>query len=86
MVELADYDLALKHKPEKENKIADALSRRPDYDTEEDDNKGVVILPEMLRYRIVCSKLTIFYAALCLLTCTISFSPKVMRHDTEGLM
>jgi hypothetical protein len=27
VVELADYDLALKHKPGKENKIADALSR-----------------------------------------------------------
>ena len=27
VVELADYDLVLKHKPEKENKIADALSR-----------------------------------------------------------
>jgi hypothetical protein len=26
VVELADYDLALKHKPGKENKIADALS------------------------------------------------------------
>ena len=48
MVELADYDLALKHKPGKENKIADALSRRPDYDTGEDDNKGVVVLPETM--------------------------------------
>ena len=48
VVELADYDLALKHKPGKENKIADALSRRPDYDTREDDNKGVVVLPETM--------------------------------------
>ena len=48
MVELADYDLALKHKPGKENKIADALSHRPDYDTGEDDNKGVVVLPETM--------------------------------------
>ena len=48
MVELADYDLALKHKPGKENKIANALSRRPDYDTGKDDNKGVVVLPETM--------------------------------------
>ena len=47
-VELADYDLTLKHKPGKENKIADALSRRPDYDTGENDNKGIVILPETM--------------------------------------
>ena len=48
MVELADYDLALKHKPGKENKITDALSCWPDYDTGEDDNKGIVILPETM--------------------------------------
>ena len=48
MVELADYNLALKHKPGKENKIADALSRRPDYNTGEDDNKGIVVLPETM--------------------------------------
>ena len=47
-MELADYDLALKHKPGKENKIADALSRQPDYDTGEDDNKGIVVLPETM--------------------------------------
>ena len=46
--ELADYDLVLKHKPEKENKIADALSQQPDYDTGGDDNKGVVVLPETM--------------------------------------
>ena len=48
MVELADYDLALKHKPGKENKITDALSCRPDYDTGDNDNKGVVVLPETM--------------------------------------
>ena len=47
-MELADYDLILKHKPGKENKIADALSRRPDYDTGENDNKGIVVLPEAM--------------------------------------
>ena len=47
-MELADYDLALKHKPGKENKIADALSRQPDYDTGENDNKGIVVLPETM--------------------------------------
>ena len=48
VVKLADYDLVLKHKPGKENKIADALSQWPDYDTGEDDNKGVVVLPETM--------------------------------------
>ena len=48
MVELADYNLALKHKPGKENKITDALSRQPDYDTGENDNKGIVVLPETM--------------------------------------
>ena len=45
---LADYDLTLKHKPGKENKIADALSQQPDYNTGENDNKGVVVLPESM--------------------------------------
>ena len=48
MLELADYNMVLKHKLGKENKIADALSRRPDYDTGENDNKGVIVLPETL--------------------------------------
>ena len=47
-MELANYDLALKHKPGKENKIADALSRRPDYATGEDDTKGIVVRPETM--------------------------------------
>ena len=47
-MELADYNLFLKHKPGKENKIADALSCRPDHDIGENDNKGVVILPETM--------------------------------------
>ena len=48
VVELADYDLVLKHKPGKENKITNALSRQPDYNTGEDNNKGVVVLPETM--------------------------------------
>ena len=48
VVELADYNLALKHKPGKEKKITDALSRRPDYDIEENDNKGILVLPEAM--------------------------------------
>ena len=47
-MELVDYDLALKHKPEKENKITDALSRHLDYDTGENNNKGIVVLPEAM--------------------------------------
>ena len=45
---MADYNLALKHKLGKENKIADALSQQPDYDTGENDNKGIVVLPEAM--------------------------------------
>jgi hypothetical protein len=48
VVELANYNIVLKHIPGKENKIADALSRQPDYDTGKEDNKGVVVLPETM--------------------------------------
>ena len=48
VVKLVDYYLVLKHKPERENKIADALSRWPDYNTEEDNNKGIVVLPRTM--------------------------------------
>jgi hypothetical protein len=48
VVELANYNIALKHIPGKENRIPDALSRQPDYDTGKDDNKGVIVLPESM--------------------------------------
>jgi hypothetical protein len=55
-VELADYDLILKHKPGKENKIADALSCQSDYNTGENDNKGIVVLPETMFIKSIMLK------------------------------
>ncbi len=43
--DLMDYDFQLVHIPGKKNGRADALSRRPDYDQGEDDNKQLVVLP-----------------------------------------
>jgi hypothetical protein len=45
--EMVDYHIVLKHKPGATNR-ADGLSRRPDYDTGENDNQDVVVLPEKL--------------------------------------
>jgi hypothetical protein len=45
--ELADYHIILKHKLGAMNR-ADRLSRRPDYDTGEQDNQDIVVLPEKL--------------------------------------
>jgi hypothetical protein len=44
---MADYHFTLVHKPGASNRT-DGLSRRPDYDTGERDNKEVVVLPEHL--------------------------------------
>jgi hypothetical protein len=43
--ELMDYDFELVHIAGKKNGRADALSRRPDYDQGDDDNKNLVVLP-----------------------------------------
>jgi hypothetical protein len=43
--ELMDYDFKLVHISGKKNGRADALSRRPDYDQGESDNKQLVVLP-----------------------------------------
>ncbi len=40
-----DYDFQLVHISGKKNGRMDALSRRPDYDQGEDDNKQLVVLP-----------------------------------------
>ena len=45
---LMEYDLEIRHLPGKANGRADALSRRPDYDTGTRDNENVTILPESL--------------------------------------
>jgi hypothetical protein len=44
---LADYNILLQHQPGSQNQ-ADALSRRPDYDQGEEDNKEVTLLPPYL--------------------------------------
>jgi hypothetical protein len=43
--ELMEYDFELEHISGKKNGRADALSRRPDHDTGEEDNKQLVVLP-----------------------------------------
>ncbi len=43
--DLMDYDFQLVHIPGKKNGRVDALSRCPDYDQGEDDNKQLVVLP-----------------------------------------
>src|SRR5882757_5356263 len=41
-----EYDFELEHIASKRNGQADALSRRPDHNTGNEDNKGLVVLPE----------------------------------------
>ncbi len=43
--ELQEYNFVLKHIVGTKNARADALSRWPDYDTGEEDNQNVVVLP-----------------------------------------
>ena len=43
--ELMEYDFELRHISGKKNGRADALSRRPDHDEGEEDNKQLVVLP-----------------------------------------
>ena len=50
-VELSEYKIKLKHIPGRENRRADMLSRRPDYNQGEKDNQNVVVLPEQLFIR-----------------------------------
>ena len=45
-MELSEYNIKLKSIPGRENRRADMLSRRPDYDQGEKDNQNVVVLPE----------------------------------------
>src|SRR5258707_15741731 len=52
VLELSEYDLEIHHIKGKANRRADALSRRPDYDQGERNNKGVTILPKELFIRM----------------------------------
>ena len=46
VLELADYDIEIHHLKGSANGRADALLRRPDYSQGEEDNEGVVVLPD----------------------------------------
>jgi hypothetical protein len=45
VLELSEFDIELRHIPGKSNGRADALSRHPDYDQGEHDNKNITVLP-----------------------------------------
>ena len=49
--EIMEYQLELIHIPGKTNSCADMLSRHPDYDQGDKDNKEVVVLPESMFIR-----------------------------------
>ena len=51
VLELSEYDLEIHHIKGTSNRCADALSRRPDYNQGEDDNKDVIVLPDHLFVR-----------------------------------
>ena len=51
MMELEEYNFKLVHIKGRENGRADALSRWPSYDQGEEDNQGVVVLPDHLFVR-----------------------------------
>ncbi len=51
VLELSEYDFEIHHIAGKMNRRADTLSRRPDYDQGEDDNRDVVVLPDKLFVR-----------------------------------
>ena len=48
VLELVDYDIEIHHLKGSANGQADTLSRWPDFDQGEKDNKGVVVLPDAL--------------------------------------
>jgi len=45
-LELSEYDFKIRHIPGKQNGRADALLQRSDYNTGENDNTNVIVLPE----------------------------------------
>jgi hypothetical protein len=48
VLELSEFDIKLHHIPGKSNGQADALSRCPDYDQGEHDNKNITVLPDRI--------------------------------------
>ena len=53
VLQLAEYNFEIHHIKGTANRKADALSRRPDYDTGENDNQDVVVLPDALFIRTI---------------------------------
>ena len=51
VLKLSEYNIEIHHIKGTSSGCADALSRRPDYDQGEDDNKDVVVLPDHLFVR-----------------------------------
>ena len=56
VLELEEYNIKLQHVPGKNNRRADALSRRPDYDQGTEDNRDVTVLPDKLFLRTLASQ------------------------------
>jgi len=50
-VELAEYNVVLRHIPGKANGRADALSRHPDYNQGDKDNENITVLPDHMFIR-----------------------------------
>ena len=56
VLELEEYNIKLQHIPGKNNRCADALSRRPDYNQGTNDNQNVTVLPNRLFIRALASQ------------------------------
>jgi hypothetical protein len=57
---LGEYDFAMKHVPGKTNGKADALSRRPDYEQGEEDNKDTRMFKEAVFNNLVLEQTDIY--------------------------
>jgi RNase H-like domain found in reverse transcriptase len=58
VLELSEYDLEIHHIKGSVNGQADTLSRRPDYDQGERDNKNITVLPDHMFIRALSTQCT----------------------------